>query len=324
MSLDRRDLLGLALAAGALANGSAGLAARAGAIPDSIALWPDGLPEPAPAGLSEMLRERSKDPAVRDRELTGVIEPRLEAFRPRRSNGAAIIAVPGGAYHHLAWDKEGLDIAQWFADRGVAGFALAYRLPQEGWAGGADTPLADVQRAVRLVRANAAAWGIDPGRIAVVGFSAGGHLVANLAAQFDYPAYPAKDAADRHSARPDLVAPVYPAIMLDRLAAAAPPGRSLFGSAQGDDAARRHSPHRNVRENAPPHFLAHAEDDPMVGPEHSLALRDALRARRIEVETHLFARGGHGFGIRNARGLPAACWPELLLAFGRTTGWITA
>ncbi len=322
MTLGRRDLLGLGLAAGVLAASGPALAAHGRTAQQRIPLWPRGAPEPAPAGLSETLTERSSDPAVRDRALKGVVEPRLELFRPRRANGAAIIAVPGGGYRHMAWDKEGLEIAQWFAGRGIAGFALAYRLPHDGWAGGADTPLADAQRAVRLVRANAAAWGIEPARIAVVGFSAGGHLVANLAAQFDHPVYPAQDVADRQSARPDLVAPIYPAIMIDRLWGALPPGESLFGKAMDAASAARHSPHLNVRDTAPPHFLVHAEDDPLVGPEHSLALRAALKARRIATETHLYANGGHGFGIRHARGLPLADWPERLLAFGRSTGWI--
>lgn len=322
MTLGRRDLLGLGLATGVLAaSGPAWAAARRGE-PLWIPLWPKGVPEPVPAGLSETLAERSNDPAVRDRALKGVIAPRLELFLPKRGNGAAIIAVPGGGYRHMAWDKEGLEIAQWFAGRGIAGFALAYRLPHDGWGGGADTPLADAQRAVRLVRANAASWGIDPARIAVVGFSAGGHLVANLAAQFARPIYPEQDAADRLSACPDLVAPLYPAIMVDRLSGALPPGESLFGRAMDSETVARHSPQLNVRDNSPPHFLVHAEDDPLVGPEHSLALREALKAKRIAAETHLYAKGGHGFGIRHAKGLPLADWPERLIAFGRSTGWI--
>jgi acetyl esterase/lipase len=322
MTLGRRDLLELGLAAGVLAASGPALAARGREQPERIALWPKGAPEPVPAGLSESLTERSSDPAVRDRALKGVVEPRLEYFHPKRGNGAALIAVPGGGYRHLAWDKEGLEIARWFAARGIAGFALAYRLPHDGWAGGADTPLADAQRAVRLVRANAATWGIDPARIAVLGFSAGGHLVANLAAQFVRPIYPEQDAADRLSARPDLVAPLYPAIMVDRLTGALPPGETLFGKAMDAELVARHSPHRNVRDTTPPHFLVHAEDDPLVGPEHTLALREALQAKRIAAETHLYAKGGHGFGIRHARGLPLADWPERLLAFGRSTGWI--
>lgn len=318
--LDRRDLLGLGLAAGAVA--AAGPALAAPVAGKRIPLWPRGTPEPVPAGLVERLTERSTDPRVRDRALTGVTAPWLEPFRPERPNGAAIIAVPGGGYRHMAWDKEGLDIAAWFASRGIAAFALAYRLPNDGWSGGGDTPLADARRAVQMVRANAGAWGIDPARIAVVGFSAGGHLVANLAAQHTRAVDPPRDAADLLSARPDLVAPIYPAVMIDQLSKALPPGQSLFGQTIDAETAARHSPHLQAREDSPPHFLVHAEDDPLVGPEHSLALRAALRAKGVMVETQLHARGGHGFGIRHTAGLPVADWPEHLIAFGRTTGWL--
>ena len=259
---------------------------------------------------------------MQDRALSGVSAPWLDHFRPSQGNGAAIIAIPGGGYRHMAWDKEALDIAAWFAARGIAGFALAYRLPHDGWRGGLDTPLADAQRAVRLVRSRAAEWGIDPQRIAVVGFSAGGHLTANLAAQFAHQTYAPQDEADRLSARPDLAAPIYPATLLKDLAAQMPTGEPLFGRAMDETEMARHSPHLQVPADAPPHFLVHAEDDPLVGPEHTLALRAAVKARRVPVETHLFDRGGHGFGIRNTAGLPVADWPDRLIAFGRTTGWI--
>lgn len=323
MSLDRRDLLGLGLSFGALAAAGPLQAAIKGKTdPRRIELWPKGAPEAAPPGLSLSLFERSKDPAILDRSLMGVAAPWLEHIRDKRGNGAAVIAIPGGGYHHMAWDKEGLDIAAWFAARGVASFALAYRLPLDGWAGGLDTPLADAQRAVRIVRGRAAEFGIDPARIAVVGFSAGGHLAANLAAQFDRTVYPRQDDLDQVSARPDLAAPVYPLVMADRIAAAAPAGRPPFGKEMTSEDLTRHSPYLQARADAPPHFLVHAEDDPLLPPEHSLALRAALREKAVQVETHLFAKGGHGFGIRNTTGLPAADWPERLLAFGHTTGWI--
>ena len=319
--LDRRDLLGLGLAAGAAAAAGPARAAPVGAV-QRIPLWPNGTPEAVPAGLAERLTERSTDPKVRDRALTGVTAPWLAAFQPQRPNGAAIIAVPGGGYRHMAWDKEGLEIAAWFAARGIAAFALAYRLPNDGWSGGGDTPLADARRAVQLVRANAARWAIDPARVAVVGFSAGGHLVANLAAQHAREVYPPRDAVDQLSARPDLVAPIYPAVMIDQLSQALPAGQSLFGRPLDAETAARHSPHLQARTDTPPHFMVHAEDDPLVGPAHSLALREALRAKGVMVETHLHARGGHGFGLRHTANLSVKDWPEHLLAFGRTTGWI--
>ena len=320
--LRRRDMLAIG-ATSALATALPALAAKP-ALPQRIALWPKGTPEPAPLGLNQSFTERSTNPAVLDRSLKGVSTPWLEMVRPTKPNGATIISLPGGGYRHMAWDKEGLDIARWFAARGVTGFALAYRLPHDGWAGGPMTPLADAQRAIRLVRSKAREWGIDPHRIAVTGFSAGGHLCANLAALFDLKTYEPQDAADAISARPDLAAPIYPAIMIDRLSGALPPGQSLFGKALTADQLALHSPHLNVRDDAPPHFLLHAEDDPLVSADHSLALRTALLAKKIPVETHLHAKGGHGFGIRNTKGLPLEGWPERLMTFGKSTGWITS
>lgn len=321
MKVDRRELFSVGLTFAALAATEA--RAADGSTPgDGIPLWPRGPVDPVPDGLEQTEVERSIDPALQDRAVRGVKHPALTPFAADRPNGAAVIAVPGGGYERLAWDKEGLDIAKWFANRGVTGFALSYRLPRDGWEGGPDTPLADIQRAVRLIRANARQYSIDPERIAVVGFSAGGHLVANLAAQFDREVYPAQDAADRLSARPCLVAPIYPAIAIDQLAKAFPSGQSLFGKPLDAATTERHAPHLNARMDAPPHFLLHAEDDPLVGADHTLALRAALRAKNVPVETHLYAKGGHGFGIRNTKGLPLDEWPERLLAFGKTTGWI--
>jgi acetyl esterase/lipase len=318
--LERRDILALG-ATGALVA-ALPVSARKPASQQRIILWPNGAPEPVPSGLKEAFTERSTNRAITDRSLKGVSAPWLDMIRPVKPNGAAIVSFPGGGYRHMAWDKEGLDIAHWFAARGVTGFSLAYRLPHDGRNGGPMTPLADAQRAIRLVRSRAKEWGIDPNRIAVTGFSAGGHLCANLAAQFGLKAYEAQDDIDKLSARPDLAAPIYPAIMVDKLGAALPAGESLFGKPLSITQIALHSPHLNVRDDAPPHFLLHAEDDPLVSPDHTLALRAALLAKKIPVETHLHAKGGHGFGIRNTKGLSVAGWPERLMAFGKSTGWI--
>jgi acetyl esterase/lipase len=322
MTPDRRALLGFAMLAG-----GAGLPhtahAQSNARSAIIPLWPDGLPEAVPQGLREIVTERSTAPALRDRTIKGITAPRLEPVLPTRPNGASIIIMPGGGYRYLAWDKEGPDIANWFAQRGVTAFSLAYRLPGDGWASGPDTPLADVQRAVRIVRSRSAKWGLNPNQIGVLGFSAGGHLAANLGAQFGRVAYQPRDAVDGVSARPNLVAPIYPAILIEQLASRFPAGEGIFGKALSSAQTALHTPSLNVPIDAPPHCLVHAEDDPLVGPEHSLALRAALVARKIPVETHLYAKGGHGFGLRGTNGLSVANWPERVLAFGRTTGWIS-
>lgn len=322
-SVSRRAVL-----QGAAVASVSGLAAQAvpakSAVPspavERLYLWPDGLPEEAPANLTPRYRERAEPGTAPDRELTGVVDPFLDIHRPDRPNGAAIILVPGGGYRHMAIDKEGYDLARWFAARGVTAGVLAYRLPTEGWHHGGDTPLADAQRAVRLLRSRATQLGISLTQIAAMGFSAGGHLVANLGTQFARAAYSPKSAVDQLSARPDLVAPVYPAIALDRLSRGFPAGETLFGKGTAADI-MPHIPSHNVPADVPPFFLLHAEDDPLVDPSHSLDMRAALLAKAGRVETHIFAQGGHGFGLRKAVGLPLENWPNLFLNFARSLGW---
>lgn len=288
---------------------------------ERINLWPQGVPEPVPARLVQEFFERSPAAAtIKDRALKGVTAPFMDAYRPPQSNGAALLIMPGGGYRRIVWDKEGIDIAAWFMSRGVTCFILGYRLPPEGWA--PDAPLADAQRAMRLIRRDAAKWGVDPARIAAMGFSAGGHLCANLAAQFDRRATPATDATGSLSARPCLAVPVYPAIEVTKLSAGLPAGETLFGRGVSTEALLQHSPNLHIPTNAPPHIIVQAEDDPTVSPAHALALRAALKSGNIPVETHFFEKGGHGFGLRFTTGLPVADWPQRVLAFGQNHGWV--
>ncbi|HMO74754.1 MAG TPA: alpha/beta hydrolase [Sphingopyxis sp.] len=313
MTLDRRALLGAGLAlpfAGAAAQ--AVWTRPAGLAPDaSIPLWPDGHIAP-PSGLIEQVVQRSDDPQASDRALQGIARPRLDIFRPARPNGAAVILAPGGGYRLIVIDKEGYELARWLKDRGVTVYVLFHRLPGEGWANGSDVPLADAQRAVRLVRGRAGIDGIDPARVAFGGFSAGGHVAASLLTRFDARVYAPADAADALSARPDALAAVYPVVSMDPAIAHAGSREKLIGT--NPDAAREalHSPERNVRPDQPPLWLLHAEDDSVVKVENSLRLHAATRAVGAPVEAHVFERGGHGFGLMRTAGLPVAIWPELL------------
>jgi acetyl esterase/lipase len=205
------------------------------------------------------------------------------------------------------------------AARGYTVFVLFYRLPGEGWAAGPDVVLQDTQRAMRLIRYNAPRYGVDPARVGAMGFSAGGHACADLAARFDAKVYAPVDKADLLSARPMLAAPIYPVISMS--APAAHPGsrEKLIGANASPVLEAAHSPHLNVPTNAPPHFIVHAEDDDVVPVENSLLLRAALRAKGIAVETHLFTHGGHGFGLRKAMGKPVEKWPELWLAWAQAS-----
>jgi acetyl esterase/lipase len=288
---------------------------------ETIELWPHGAPGGPLPGLVEVIDQRSHDPAIPDRAIHGISRPRMVVFRPAKPNGAAVLISPGGGYRWVVVDKEGYEFGRWLAARGFTAFVLFYRLPGEGWATGPDTPLQDAQRAMRLIRHRASQYGIDPARVAALGFSAGGHVCADLAARFATPVYAPVDAADALSARPMCAAPLYPVISMD--AAIAHPGSRalLLGPSPSAAQEAAHSPDRLVATDAPPHFLLHAEDDPAVPVENTLHLHAALRARKIAVEMHLFAEGGHGFGLRLAAGKPVAVWPDLWLAWSKRLGF---
>ena len=329
LTLDRRALLGGSLALGlaapapALAAPPQGLRALPAGLPDpveTIDLWPAGAPGAPALPLHEVVDERATEPGLSDRAVHGISRPRMAVFRPDRPNGAAVLITPGGGYRWVVVDKEGYEIGRWLAARGFTAFVLFYRLPGEGWAGGADTPLADAQRAVRLIRRRAGDFALDPARVAAIGFSAGGHVCADLAARFDAAVYRPVDAADQLSARPLCAAPIYPVVSMDPAIAHAGSRARLLGDAPDAAAQAAHSPDRNVPAAAPPHFLLHAEDDDVVPVENTLRLRAALAARGITVETHLFAQGGHGFGLRRAIGKPVEVWPELWRTWARTVG----
>lgn len=265
----------------------------------------------------ETVVERSADPNLADRAVTGVTRPRMAVFRPERPNGAAVMITPGGGYTRIVVDKEGYELGRWLAARGFTVFVLFYRLPGEGWAAGPDVALSDAQRAMRLIRHHARDYGIDPNRVAAMGFSAGGHLCADLLTRFAVRTYAPGDAADVLSARPIAAAPIYPVISMT--APDAHPGsrEKLVGKHASPTLECAHSPHLNVPADAPPVFLLHAEDDATVPVGNALLLRAALRAKGIPVETHLFARGGHGFGLRGTPGKPVAAWPDLFVEWAR-------
>jgi len=329
MELDRRSLLAASLAlgiagrAGAQTPPPAAVGARPPGLPqpaETIDLWPkEALANPA-VPLIETVSERSTDSLVTDRAVYGISKPRMAVFRPDRPNGAAVLLTPGGGYKWVVVDKEGYEMARWLAARGFTAFVLFYRLPGEGWASGPDTPLIDAQRAMRLIRHRAKDFAIDPERVAAMGFSAGGHVCASLSTRFAVPVYQPVDAADRLSAKPICAAPLYPVISMDPAIAHAGSRRLLLGDKPSPGQEMAWSPDQTVPTDAPPHFLLHAEDDDAVPVANTLRFHAALIERKIPVEMHLFAHGGHGFGLRKAVGKPVEVWPELWRAWARTTG----
>lgn len=282
----------------------------------TIRLWPDGALARSGPPPVETLIDRSPGGSVPDRAVVGISDPRLVVFKPVQPNGSGVLVIPGGGYRRLVVDREGFELAEWLSARGYTAFVLFHRLPADGWSEGPDTPLADAQRAMRIIRHHAAAFDIDTERVAALGFSAGGHVCADLAARFAWDIRPAIDAIDALSARPDAAAPIYPVVSMDPAIAHAGSRQLLIGDAPDAALEQRHSPDRNIPADAPPHFLLHAEDDASVPVENSLRLRAALRARGVPVRMHLFESGGHGFGISRSLGKPVEGWPDLL------EGWL--
>ena len=259
---------------------------------------------------------------VNDRFARHTTDPILTVLRPDRPNGASLLLIPGGGYRWAVVDKEGLDCARPFAAAGVTCFILRYRLPADGWAAGPAAPLQDAQRAMRLARRTAMAEGLDPGRVAVLGASAGGHLAGALTAARD-PVYQAVDEADALPIRPDLSILMYPVATMEGPFVHAGSREHLLGPDPSPEAIVRWSLERMDWIGAPPTFLLHAMDDSSVPVENSLQLLGAIRAAGVQAEAHLFEEGGHGFGIRLIAGKPASAWPQLVLAWAARRGWIT-
>ncbi|HVI99984.1 MAG TPA: alpha/beta hydrolase [Sphingomonas sp.] len=325
MTLDRRTLMLAGLAAPAF-----GAATRAQSSPplaglpeadEEIDLWPGAPPGMPATPPQEVTVDRSKDRAFHDRAVEHVARPRLAIFRPAHPSGAALLVAPGGGYQRVVVDKEGNELGRWLSARGIGAYVLTYRLPGDGWKAGPDVALADAQRAMRLIRARARQDLVDPERVGVMGFSAGGHLCADLATRFARVVYDPVDASDRLSARPFVAAPIYPVQSMHAPLAHAGSRALLIGANASRALESAHTPAENIPADAPPFFLCHAEDDPVVPVGNTIELRAALRARGIVTETHLFTEGGHGFGLRGVVGKPAGVWPDLFLAWSRTRGF---
>lgn len=316
--MDRRDLLAAGLASTIVTRPAMAFEAAVPIVPDaSFNLWPGDTPGLLDPTLADHVEHRGTDPAIIDRAMERVRTPRIDVFRAKQPNGAAVLVIPGGGYQRVVFDREGYEPGVWLAARGITAFVLVYRLPGQGWENRSDTPLSDAQRAMRLIRSQASKWNIDPRRVAAMGFSAGGHLCADLATRFGHKAYSPVDAADALDARPMLAAPIYPVVSLDPAITHAGSRSKLLGEAITPEMEAAHSADRQVSGATPPCFLVHAEDDTVVPVENSVRLRAALKTAKVPVETHLFEAGGHGFGIRRSA---AAIWPELFHTWAKSHG----
>lgn len=317
ISITRRAVLGT----GAALVGAPGLAiAQTSQADEVIELWPGTPPGDMGARIIRKVEDQSRDPARHDRAVTGVARPALVVHRPARPNGAAVVIVPGGGYGYLSYDNEGTSQAAWLNALGVTAFILLYRLPAEGWQARADVPLQDAQRAIRVIRANAARFAIRADRIAILGFSAGGHLAASLATRHAEHVYAHVDAADDQSARPDAAGLLYPVISLDAPFTHAGSRDNLLGTGATQAERRARSVELRVDAGTPPVFLVHAADDDLVPVANSIAMFEAMKAAGRPAAIHVFEEGGHGFGVRLPRTMPASAWPTLFTAFAAKHG----
>lgn len=313
--LPRRALL--ALGAGALAAPAvvrAQTPSTAAPPPFEVRpLWPGAAPGGEAVAVQEQVVLRNPNGDPNDTAFVHVQDPWIMLRRPARSNGAAILMIPGGGYQRVAVSKAGGPIDARLAEMGYTVFVMDYRLPGDGWAAGPAVALQDAQRAIRIVRSRAAELGFDPNRVAVAGFSAGGHVAGMLATRFAQDAYAPIDAIDRLPSRPDFAGLMFPVVTLTQPYAHAPSARALVGSAPTEGARDAWSIERHVPADSPPTFIAAAADDRVVPVENSLMLWQALRARTRPSELHVFEQGGHGLAQTDSTGAPA--WMSLFDAF---------
>ena len=271
-----------------------------------IPIWPGTPPDAQPAAGPEASHWWPTAPSGPPGGFTvdNVSRPTITVYSPKAQNtGAAVVVFPGGGYQDLAIDLEGTEVCDWLTSKGITCVLLKYRVPNSGlhWdeqcqcqmQPKAPTALEDAQRTIGLVRYRAGEWHIDPHKVGVLGFSAGGHLTAGISTHFERRLYSLIDAADNESCRPDFAIALYP------------------GHLWIDEKQFELNPDIHVTRNTPPTFLLQAEDDHVDSVDHSLVYYIALKNAGVPVEMHLYAQGGHAFGLRATK-LPISSWPRLV------------
>ena len=258
-------------------------------------LWPDGAPG-------------AKGNEDGDKPTLTICLPDKET-----ATGTAIVICPGGGYGHLSMDREGQQIADWLNSIGVAGFILKYRHGGVGY--GHPAPLQDAQRAIRIVRNRAEEWGINPQRIGIMGFSAGGHLASSAGTHFQNNYYEPKDAIDKMSCRPDFMVLLYPVITMEDAYTHKGSKRNLLGENPDPQLVENLSNEKQVTDKTPPTFLVHSSQDTTVPAENSVFFYLALRKAGVPAEMHIYQNGSHGTAIEKKFGV-ISTWPE------RCTEWM--
>lgn len=272
-----------------------------------VPIWPEAVPDAQPVGGPEYAETTGKESLVAGRPWVAVervSQPTMTVYPPTGKNtGAAVVVFPGGGYKILAIDLEGTEVCDWLTSKGITCVLLKYRVPGDpsktypisGPYPKSPMALEDAQRTVGLVRLHAGEWQIDPRKIGVLGFSAGGHLAAAVSTHFDHRLYTAVDAADKESCRPDFAVSLYPGHL----------------SLAKNSVALNPDIRTHITRRTPPTFLLQNEDDHVDRVEDSLSYYAALKKAGVPVEMHLYAQGGHAFGLRSTK-FPVTAWPRLV------------
>jgi acetyl esterase/lipase len=309
-----------------------------------LPIWSGTPPDARSLAGPEVAKTTGKEFLIAGRPAVGVSpvsRPTLTVYSPNGKNtGAAVVVFPGGGYLDLAIDLEGTEVCDWLTPKGITCVLLKYRVPGEpGYPEPAPYPksgpypespiaLEDAQRTVGLVRFHAAEWHIDPHKIGVLGFSSGGHLSAAISNHFEKRLYPPVDAADKESCRPDFAVVIYPGhLSLSAAAWDARQGAKKFIVPRPQhlsisDESLALNPDLHVTRQTPPTFLLQAEDDHVDNVNDSLAYYIALKNADVPAEMHLYAQGGHAFGLRRTK-LPITAWPELVETWLGTIGMLS-
>jgi len=270
-----------------------------------VPIWPGAVPDAQPVPGPEYVKTFPDLVAGKPcLAVVNVSKPTMTVYSPKGANtGVAVAVFPGGGYQCLAIDLEGTEICDWLTSKGITAVLLKYRAPTPRVGRYRESPLAleDAQRTVGLLRFHAPKWHINPHKIGVIGFSAGGHMVTAISTHFENRLYAPVDAADKESCRPDFAIALYPGHLWER------------------DQNLRLNPNVPVTSNTPPTFLLQAQNDPVDNVNNSLAYYIALKKAKVPVEMHLYAQGGHAYGLRRTT-FPITEWPQLVERWLGTIG----
>jgi acetyl esterase/lipase len=279
-----------------------------------LPLYGDKIPNSKPSNITERIDTNAQKLSF----IYGVTQPTLTAYLPdaEKANGSAVVVCPGGGYGMLAITHEGVDIAKRLSGIGVAAFVLKYRMPKdESMINKEIGPLQDAQRALQLVRQNAEKWNVNPGKVGIMGFSAGGHLAASAATHFTKP----KIDSSTTSLRPDFAILIYPVISFQDGITHVGSRDALLGQKTSKQDIDEYSNELQVTQQTPPAFLVHAQDDEAVPVQNSLSFYTALTKNSVPAEMHLYQKGGHGFGLNNSTTKDE--WFDRLANWMALNGW---